>query len=79
MGGPGGCVPPLCAVAGGLKAGIKGIEVIRQAVCGADGGGGVPVVLDMLQALPHPSRVSSRVEAVQLLSLLPFRRCNGFF
>ena len=66
------CVPPLCGVAGGLKAGVKGIEVIWQAVCGADGG---PVVCDMLQAFSHPAAVSSGMEAVQVLSVLP----DGFF
>ncbi len=32
LGGPSVCVPPLCIDAGGLKAGIESVEVIRQAV-----------------------------------------------
>ena len=42
------CVHPLCGVVGDLKAGVKGIEMMRQAVCGADGAGGGPVVCDMV-------------------------------
>ena len=61
VGGGGG--PPLCGVAGGLEAGIEGVEVIRQAVCGADSADGGPVVCDV-----HPPGVSSGIEAVQLLS-----------
>ena len=41
------CVPPLCGVAGGLKAAV-GVEVIQQAVCGADGPGDGPVACDVL-------------------------------
>lgn len=41
-----------------------------QAVCGADSAGGGPVVSDVLQALPHPSCVSSSVVDVQFLCLL---------
>ncbi len=63
---------------GGLKAGVESVEVIRLAVCGADVADGGPVVCYVLQALPHPPRVSSRIEAVQLLSVLPLGSCDGF-
>ena len=36
--------PPLSCVAGGLKVGVEGVEVIWQAVCGTDGSGGGPIV-----------------------------------
>lgn len=64
-GAPGLCVPPLCGVAGGLEEGVKGVEVIRQAVCGADCVGGGPIV-------------SSGIEAAQLLSVLSYGCCDGF-
>lgn len=66
------CVSPLYAVAGGLKAGAEG-----AGVSGADGAGGGPVVRDVLQALPHPPVVSSRIEAVKPLSVLPLGCCDG--
>ena len=47
-GGHSVCVPSLCDVAGGLEAGVEGVEVIWQAVCGADGASGGPVVCDVL-------------------------------
>lgn len=46
-----------------------GLSSSSQAVCGADSAGGGPVVSDVLQALPHPSCVSSSVVDVQFLSL----------
>ncbi len=49
MDGSGVCVPPLCIVAGGLEADVEGVEVIRQAVCGADVAGGGPVVLSVAE------------------------------
>ena len=67
----------LCVVTCSLKAGVESVEVIWQAVCRADGAGGVPVVCDVLQASPHLP-VSSGIKAVQLLSVLPLCRCDGF-
>lgn len=72
------CVPPLCVVAGGLKAGVEEVEVILQVVCGADGAGCGPVVRDGLQALPHLPCVSRGMEAIQLLFVLSLSRCDGF-
>ena len=46
--GPGVCVAPLCGVAGSLEVGVEDVEVIQQAVCGADGAGVGPVVCDVL-------------------------------
>jgi len=38
----------ICTIAGGLKAGVEGVEIIRQAVYGADAAGGGPIVCDVL-------------------------------
>lgn len=46
-----------------------GLSSSSQAVCGADSAGGGLVVSDVLQALPHPSCVSSSVVDVQFLCL----------
>lgn len=62
---------------GGLKTGVKCVEVVRQGVCGTDDTGAAPVVGDVLQALPHAPGVSSGIEAVQLLSVLPLGCCDG--
>lgn len=46
-----------------LKAGVECVEVVWQVVCRADGAAaGGPVVCDVLQAPPHPPRVSSGID-----------------
>ena len=50
------CAPLLCCVAGGPEASVKGVEVIRQAVCGADGAAGCPVMrCRPYHILPEPA------------------------
>lgn len=62
----------------GLKAGVKHVEIIRQTARRADGVGGGPILCDVLQAWPQPPGVRRRIEAIQLLSVLPLSCCNGF-